>query len=114
MKLAQGEYVAIERIESLYSASPVTAQLYVHGDSLQSYLIGVVIPDPVQLAGIASKVFGTKVTPEDTAVLVKATQDPAIKKAIFAELHKEATKNGLRGCVYFVRGDTLVLMIAPG
>ena len=101
MKLAQGEYVAIERVESLYSASPVAAQLYVHGDSLQSYLIGVVIPDPVQLAAIASKVFGTKVTPEDNNVLVKATTDPAVKKALFDELHKEAVKNSMRGYVLF-------------
>ncbi|KAH8107025.1 acetyl-CoA synthetase-like protein [Cristinia sonorae] len=97
MKLAQGEYVAIERVEALYSASPIVQQLYVHGDSLQSFLIGVIIPDPVQLAAIASRVFSTKVTPEDTGVLVKATQDPAVKKALFDELHKEAAKNALRG-----------------
>ncbi|TCD63627.1 hypothetical protein EIP91_005178 [Steccherinum ochraceum] len=97
MKLAQGEYVAVERIEALYSASPICAQLYVHGDSLQSYLIGVLVPDPVQLAAIASRVFSTKVTPEDGAVLVKACQDPSVKKALFAELHKEAAKNSLKG-----------------
>ncbi|THH33861.1 hypothetical protein EUX98_g219 [Antrodiella citrinella] len=97
MKLAQGEYVAIERIESLYSASPLVNQLYVHGDSLQSFLIGVLIPDPVQLAAIASRVFSTKVTPEDTTALVKATQDPIVNKALLAELSKDNAKNGLRG-----------------
>ncbi|KAJ1912074.1 medium-chain fatty acid-CoA ligase faa2 [Mycoemilia scoparia] len=44
-KLAQGEYIAPERIENIYMDHPVVAQAFVYGDSLQSMLVGVVSPD---------------------------------------------------------------------
>lgn len=34
-KLAQGEYIAPEKIENIYVRSNALAQVYVHGDSLQ-------------------------------------------------------------------------------
>ncbi|KAJ7470284.1 long-chain-fatty-acid-CoA ligase [Mycena latifolia] len=75
MKLSQGEYVALEKIENTYSTCPIVAQIYVHGDSLQSFLVGVIIPDPVQLAGIASSLYGKKVLADDIEGLAAACRD---------------------------------------
>lgn len=42
-KMAQGEYVSPEKVENVYlSANPLLVQLFVHGNSLQSYLVGIV------------------------------------------------------------------------
>uniref|UniRef100_A0A668TQ26 Arachidonate--CoA ligase n=1 Tax=Oreochromis aureus TaxID=47969 RepID=A0A668TQ26_OREAU len=45
-KLAQGEYIAPEKIETIYVRSDPVAQVFVHGDSLQACLVGIVVPDP--------------------------------------------------------------------
>ncbi|XP_030649657.1 long-chain-fatty-acid--CoA ligase 6 isoform X1 [Chanos chanos] len=54
-KLAQGEYISPEKIENIYIRSEPVSQLYVHGDSLQSCLVGIVVPDPEVLPSWAQK-----------------------------------------------------------
>jgi long-chain acyl-CoA synthetase len=105
MKLAQGEYVALERVESLYSACPVVAQLYVHGDSLQSYLVALVIPDPVQLAGIASRVWGVAVSDKDQGALDRAIRDPKVNAEVLKAFNKQAKAAGLNGYVHAMKKD---------
>ena len=97
MKLAQGEYVALENIENLYSSSPFVTQLYVHGDSLQSYVIAVLIPDPVQLAAVASNVWRIPVSDKDLGMLDKAASDAQVREAVLGMLNKQGKVAGLAG-----------------
>lgn len=54
-KLAQGEYIAPEKIENIYLRSEPVAQVFVHGESLQAFLIAIVIPDAETLPSWARK-----------------------------------------------------------
>ncbi|KAK7144096.1 hypothetical protein R3I93_015066 [Phoxinus phoxinus] len=54
-KLAQGEYISPEKIENIYIRSEPVSQLYVHGDSLQSCLVGIIVPDPEVFPSWAQK-----------------------------------------------------------
>ena len=51
VKLSQGEYVAVEKVENVYSVPSLGQQIFIYADPLQSHLVLFVIPDPVQLAG---------------------------------------------------------------
>lgn len=44
-KLSQGEYIAPEKIENIYVRSQYVAQVFVHGESLKSTVVAVVVPE---------------------------------------------------------------------
>ncbi|XP_077974330.1 long-chain-fatty-acid--CoA ligase 1-like isoform X2 [Styela clava] len=50
-KLAQGEYIAPEKIEQIYVQSAPVAQVFVHGDSLKASLVVICVPDPETVEG---------------------------------------------------------------
>ncbi|OZC53351.1 oxidoreductase [Rhodococcus sp. RS1C4] len=46
LKLAQGEFVALARLESVFGTSDLVDQIFVYGNSQRSYLLAVVVPAP--------------------------------------------------------------------
>ncbi len=44
LKLAQGEFVTVSRLETLFGDSPLVREIYVYGNSARSYLLAVVVP----------------------------------------------------------------------
>jgi long-chain acyl-CoA synthetase len=98
MKLAQGEYVALEKIENVYSRIPIVMQVFVYGNSLKSYLIGVVVPDPAQFSALASRILKRRIDVEDVQVLKELCNDSQIVDGILGELNKKAAKS-LKGWV---------------
>ncbi|XP_072904234.1 long-chain-fatty-acid--CoA ligase 1-like isoform X6 [Hemitrygon akajei] len=88
-KLAQGEYIAPEKIENIYVRSEPVAQVFVHGDSLQAFLVGIVIPDPEVLTDWALKRH-IKGSFEDLC------KSKALKDAILENLLKIGKEAGLK------------------
>ncbi|KAM9425795.1 long-chain-fatty-acid--CoA ligase 5 [Pholidichthys leucotaenia] len=88
-KLAQGEYIAPEKIENVYVRSGPVAQVFVHGDSLQSCLVAIIVPDPDVLPGFA-KNLGFQGSFEELCKI------PEIKRAIISDMTKLGKEAGLK------------------
>lgn len=50
LKLAQGEFVTLAKLEAEFGNSPLVRQIYVYGNSAQPYLLAVVVPTEEALA----------------------------------------------------------------
>ena len=54
-KLAQGEYVAVERVEANYKKLSIIQQIFAYGNSMESVLVAVVVPEEPLLIDAAKK-----------------------------------------------------------
>lgn len=100
-KLAQGEYIASEKIENVYAKCQFVAQCFVYGDSFNSSLVAIVCVDPDMLKAWAAKEgikFGS---------LEQLCNDPRAKAAVLADMDATGKNAQLRG-FEFVRSITLV------
>ncbi|CAO3671821.1 unnamed protein product [Rhizopus stolonifer] len=94
-KLAQGEYVAPEKIENVYAKDPVIGQIYLHGDSLQSVLVAIIVPDPEALESlIASKLPQLHAKKLNFVELCKS---PEVNQLVLSQMTKTGKKGELRG-----------------
>lgn len=94
LKLAQGEYISPERIENVYLGSTnLLTQIYVHGDSTQSFLVSIGGIDPPAFAVFASKILGKNIPEDDIPAIKKAASDPTVRKAVLAELDRIGKQN---------------------
>ena len=91
-KLAQGEYVAPEKIENVYARSRFVAQSFVYGDSLTSSLVAVVVPDEEVLVPWAK----SKGHPS-AGDFAKLCADPAIGKHVHGSMVAVGKEAGLKG-----------------
>jgi long-chain acyl-CoA synthetase len=90
-KLAQGEYLAPEHIENIYLLCPLVEQIYIHGDSLQSEVVGVVVPNPETFPAWAKQQLGK------TAPYKDLCKDSTVIQAFLKELDVIGKEKKLRG-----------------
>lgn len=111
LKLAQGEYISPERLEGILLAQHTyLAQAYVHGDSLQTSLVGIFGVQPDTFAAFASKVLGQEISPTDLAQIKSVLDDDRVKKAVLKDFDRTAKKHKLAG---YERVRKFTLMIEP-
>ncbi|KAI8326523.1 acetyl-CoA synthetase-like protein [Martensiomyces pterosporus] len=91
-KLSQGEYVAPERLEIVYSRHSLVQNIFVHGDSLKSELVAVVVPDPETFLPWARKIAGS-----DGATFEELCKDRNIIGALLADLEQHGRTSRLQG-----------------
>ncbi|CAF1508780.1 unnamed protein product [Adineta ricciae] len=89
-KLAQGEYVAPERIENIYVQSQYVAQVFVYGNGYKSFTVAVLVPD----ADVLEKYARENNISGDTAELCKKKE---IKELIFNDIKRLEKSNSLKG-----------------
>ncbi|CAG8611154.1 7620_t:CDS:2 [Funneliformis mosseae] len=90
-KLAQGEYIAPERIEQVYLRNLLLSQLYVHGEPIKSYLVGIAVPNPETFVPWACELLGGKYEFEE---LVK---NKKVCDALLESINQVGIKYGLNG-----------------
>ncbi|XBI79933.1 hypothetical protein VPH35_089241 [Triticum aestivum] len=79
-KLAQGEYIAPEKIENVYAKCKFIAQCFIYGDSFNSFLVAIVAVEPDVLKAWAAS---EGIQSED---LRQLCADPRAKAAVLADM----------------------------
>ncbi|KAE8725231.1 Long chain acyl-CoA synthetase 7, peroxisomal [Hibiscus syriacus] len=100
-KLAQGEYIAPEKIENVYAKCKFVAQCFVYGDSFNSSLVAVVAVEPDVLREWAAS---QGIQHEDLGQLCN---DPRARNAVLTEMDNVGREAQLRG-FEFAKAVTLV------
>jgi long-chain acyl-CoA synthetase len=106
-KLAQGEYVAPEKLENIFLKSPFVAQIFVTGISTESELVAIVVPDQEFSLKWA---VSNGVLPQNTILpppppanaplhplVATVTKSEKFKKAVLKDIYSIGKKEKLRG-----------------
>jgi len=103
MKLSQGEYVALEKVENIYSTVSLLQSCFVYGDSLRDHIVAIVVPDPVAITDLSRRLGLTiavgQLDPTNRAVLDEIAKHPKVYEEIMKNMNAEARKAGLKGYV---------------
>jgi len=93
-KLAQGEYVAAEKIENVINQSLLIGQSFVYGDSFQTYLVAIVVPDEEPVRAWANTNLPDV---PNNAPFSQICKSDKLRQEILAEIRGLSKKNGLFG-----------------
>ncbi|KCV71792.1 hypothetical protein H696_01210 [Fonticula alba] len=90
-KLAQGEFVAPERIENALVGAGLVENVFVYGDTSRSMLVAIVVPDIESLREWAAE----RGTPAESVTLASMVDNQDLKLAIEKNIRAAAQARGL-------------------
>lgn len=82
LKLSQGEYVAVEKVENVLGRASLVNQIFVHGDSTKDFIVGIIVPN---------------VEARKTWMGNNGDNHDAFKLAVLKEIQELSTAHGLKG-----------------
>ncbi|KAL4434742.1 hypothetical protein ABPG74_017162 [Tetrahymena malaccensis] len=88
-KLSQGEYISPEKVENIYVRARGVQEVYVHGESLYNFCVGIIVPNPEVIVKIASEL---SINETDVAALC---QNKQIIEWYLKSLNEFGKKEGL-------------------
>ncbi len=96
LKLSQGEFVTVSKLEATFGDSPLVRQIYVYGNSARSYLLAVVVPTQAALASYDAAALKSAVAEsiQDVAKAAKL-QSYEIPRDFLIETDPFTLENGL-------------------
>ncbi|KUI19979.1 carboxylic acid reductase [Mycobacterium sp. GA-2829] len=96
LKLSQGEFVTVAKLEAVFGDSPLVRQIYVYGNSARSYLLAVVVPTEEALIRFASEALKSAITDSLQEVAKTADlQSYEIPRDFIVETTPFTLENGL-------------------
>jgi long-chain acyl-CoA synthetase len=92
-KLAQGEYIAPEKIENIYIKDPIISQIFIYGESLEHSLVSIIVPNPEELIDLAKIVLPDK----QNVSVSKLCTNKKMTDSILERLYTHGREAGLNG-----------------
>ena len=91
IKTLNGEYIALEKLESIYRSAPVVANICVYGDDRQAKPVAIIVP-----AEPALKKLAASVGVEDGSI-EELAHNKKVQSAVLKELQAAGRAGGLSG-----------------
>jgi fatty acid CoA ligase FadD9 len=96
LKLAQGEFVTLAKLEAVFGNSPLVRQIYVYGNSAQPYLLAVVVPTEDALASFGVDALKARIAESLQNVAKEASlQSYEVPRDFIIETTPFTLENGL-------------------
>ena len=96
LKLSQGEFVTVSKLEAVFTASPLVSQIYLYANSSRPYLLAVVVPTEEARNGRDEAELKSAITESlQTVAQTAGLQSYEIPRDILIETTPFTVENGL-------------------
>eukprot|EP00698_Gefionella_okellyi_P006902 TRINITY_DN1668_c0_g1_i3.p1 TRINITY_DN1668_c0_g1~~TRINITY_DN1668_c0_g1_i3.p1 ORF type:complete len:657 (-),score=120.85 TRINITY_DN1668_c0_g1_i3:114-2084(-) len=85
-KLSQGEYIAAEKLENTFSGSPFISQIFIYGNSMESSIVAIVVPNYDTLVKWAAANLNKAGSATDLAFIRQVCADESFIKAVMDDM----------------------------